>query len=199
MLQHLRTEDVRLGTRRLILRAPEMRDAPSITACLKDFDVAKMLTRAPHPYRLKHARDWLDAEPARRASGQARAFAITRRGDDAGFCIGVVSLERRESGRTHLGFWLGQPFWGQGLMSEAVTSVLRYGFTALELDEVHSGYFRDNYASRSVHQKMGFSVTGHDTMHCLARGEDVPHVTVSLLRQEWREPAAPVRVVRQAL
>lgn len=197
MSQQLRTQDVRLGTRRLILRAPELRDAPSITACLKDFDVAKMLARVPAPYRLKHARDWLAAEPGRRASGRSHAFALTRREDDAGFCIGICSLERREHGETHLGFWLGRPFWGQGLMSEAVISVLRYGFTALDLEEIHSGYFRDNYASRSIHQKMGFSVTGEDRMYGLARREDVPHVTVSLLRHEWREPAIPVTVIRQ--
>lgn len=198
MLQQLRTQDFRLGARRLILRAPEMRDAPSITACLKDHDVAKMLARVPSPYRLRDARDWLAAEPGRRASGAATAFAITRRSDSAGFCIGIVSLERRESGHTHLGFWLGQPFWGQGLMTEAVTSVLRYGFTALDLKEIHSGFFRDNHASRALHAKMGFAITGEDMMYCLARKADTLHVTVSLLRHEWREPAAPVRLATPA-
>lgn len=194
MLQQLRSQDVRLGAQRLILRAPEMRDAPSITACLKDFDVARMLARVPAPYRLKHARDWLAELPARRQSGQTHPFALTRRDDAAGFCIGLCSLERREDGLTHLGFWLGRPFWGAGLMSEAVTSVIRYGFTALDLREIHSGFFRDNYASRRIHQKMGFAVTGEDMKYCLARKADTPHVTVSLLRHEWREPAAPVRL-----
>src|SRR5690606_19917449 len=59
MEQNPGSESVRLGTPRLILRAPEMRDAPSITAGLNDFEVASMLARVPAPYRLKHARAWL--------------------------------------------------------------------------------------------------------------------------------------------
>src|SRR5690606_14577945 len=116
MEQNLRSEGVRLGTPRLILRAPAMSDAPSITALMNDWDVARMLAAPPFPYRLRHAREWLARETARRAEGVSYAFALTRRDDAAGFCIGACVLEQREDGHMHLGFWLGRPFWGRGLM-----------------------------------------------------------------------------------
>jgi RimJ/RimL family protein N-acetyltransferase len=195
MLEQLRSQSARLGTRRLILRAPEPYDAPSVTALMGDWEVIRMLAVPPYPYRLTHAREWLDREKARRAAGESYAFALTRREDAAGFCIGVCALNRRGDGQTHLGFWLGRPFHGQGLMSEAATSVLRFGFTALGLKRVHSGYFRDNDASRRVHEKLGFSVTGEDTMYCVARGAEVPHINLALSRHDWRGPAKPVESV----
>ena len=185
----------RLGTRRLILRAQQMSDAPAITACLQDWDVTKTLARVPFPYRLTDAREWLKGEQERRAAGEAYAFAITRRDDPAGFCIGVCALGQREDGEMNLGFWLGRPFWGQGLMTEAVSSVLRFGFVGLGLARIHSGYFRGNEASRRVHEKMGFAVTGEGPMFCRAQGAELPHIDLALPWHGWRGPAKPVELV----
>ena len=198
MLEQLRSQSARLGTHRLILRAPESYDAPSITALMGEWEVIRMLAMPPWPYRLSHARDWLAGERARREAGEGFAFAITRRQDPAGFCIGVCSLNRRGDGQTHLGFWLGKPFWGQGLMSEAATSVLRFGFTALGLKRIHSGYFRDNEASRRVHEKLGFSVTGEDMMYCVARKAEIPHISLALSRHDWRGPERPLSLADPA-
>lgn len=195
MLEQLRSDAVRLGTPRLILRAPQSGDAPAITSGLNDLEVSRMLATVPAPYRLADARDWLGREKARREAGESWDFIVTRREDPAGLCIGMAGLSRRADGQMHLGFWLARPFWGRGLMTEAVTSVLRLGFTALALRHVHSGYFRDNDASRRVHEKMGFAVTGEDMLYCLARKAETPHISLALSRHYWRRPSNTVTAV----
>jgi RimJ/RimL family protein N-acetyltransferase len=195
MERYLRSEEVRLGTPRLILRAPQMWDAPSITALMNDWDVVRMLAAPPFPYRLRHARDWLARETMRRVEGTSWAFALTRREDAAGFCIGACVLEQREDRYMHLGFWLGRPFWRRGLMTEATTSVVRYGFTVLNLPRIQSGYFTDNAASRRIHERLGFTVTSEDTLYCVPRQAETPHVNVTLSRQLWREPVRPLSLL----
>ncbi|MDR0814051.1 MAG: GNAT family N-acetyltransferase [Oscillospiraceae bacterium] len=56
-----------------------------------------------------------------------------------------------------IGYWLGEDYWGQGLMPEAVTAVLRYAFGELKLSRVWAGYFPGNNKSRRVQEKCGFA------------------------------------------
>lgn len=56
-----------------------------------------------------------------------------------------------------IGYWIGVPFWGQGLMPEAVNRLLLYGFNQLELAEIWGGYYEGNQQSRRVQEKCGLS------------------------------------------
>ncbi len=182
---------MRLETDRLILRPPEMADADSITEGLNDWDVARMLGAVPFPYRLADAQEWLAAAPVKRASGQVHAFVLAPR-PGAGACIGVTSLALRDHGDIHLGFWLARPHWGRGLMTEAVSAVLGFGFETLDVPRIHSGCLADNPASLRVHLKLGFAVTGGNVLHCCARNAELPHTCLALTRADWRRMTKPV-------
>ncbi len=55
-----------------------------------------------------------------------------------------------------IGYWIGVPFWGQGLIPEAVEELLRHGFEDLKLDRIWCGYFDGNEKSKRVQEKCGF-------------------------------------------
>lgn len=55
-----------------------------------------------------------------------------------------------------IGYVLSKPYWGQGIMTEAVEEVIRYCFYDLGLDYLYCGHFEENQASKRVIEKTGF-------------------------------------------
>ena len=55
-----------------------------------------------------------------------------------------------------LGYWIGKPFWGQGLIPEASRELLRHAFEELGMRAVWCGYYDGNEKSRKVQAKLGF-------------------------------------------
>jgi RimJ/RimL family protein N-acetyltransferase len=164
--------DQPLTTPRLILRPLRAGDGPRIQAFCGAWPVARMLARVPYPYPDGLAETWIAQQAADRQSGLAYVFAILL--DDE--VIGVIGLERRAHGAYELGYWLGEPWWGQGYMSEAAARVVRFAFDDLKLDRVTASYFADNPASGRVQEKCGFRTTGHGRLACTSRGAEVDAV-----------------------
>ena len=75
-----------------------------------------------------------------------------------------------------IGYWIGVPYWGQGLIPEAVKKLIEYGFEELKLDKIWCGYFDGNEKSKRVQIKCGFRY--HHTQ------ENVPCAIAGLLRTE---------------
>ena len=68
----------------------------------------------------------------------------------------------------HLGYWLGQPYWGDGYMTEAARGFVARIFAARAGDTIYSGAFADNAASLRVQEKLGFARDGETTLYCQA-------------------------------
>lgn len=58
--------------------------------------------------------------------------------------------------QAEIGYWIGKPFWNQGLMTEAVKPLVDFGFNELELNRIWISYFEGNLSSRRVAEKLGF-------------------------------------------
>lgn len=168
-----------LETSRLVLREPGMADAEAIAEYLNDFGVAGNLARVPHPYRLADARAWLRSRRTGMPPGETN-FTI----EVAGECAGAVGFHQGANG-TILGYWLGRPFWGQGIMTEAAAQALDWFFERSDAERVLSGVFAFNAASLAVQRKLGFVETGRSKLHCLARGADLEHIDTELTRSAW--------------
>ena len=90
-----------------------------------------------------------------------------------GALIGVISIERRDSDSHVLGYWLGEPWWGRGLMSEGVECAIGFARDELGLEKLVSAYFTENLASGRIQEKFGFRVETQGRLPCKARGRDV--------------------------
>ncbi len=174
----------KLTTARLRLRPIRRSDAPRAQALCNNWNVARMLSRVPYPNPLEAVEAWTGAQAAAWESGSAYTFVIKHR---VGL-IGVVGVSRRDDGGPgggpgddyEIGYWLGEPWWGQGLMTEAVGRVVDFARAELSLDRLCSDYFTDNPASGHIQAKYGFRITGRGRLNSLSRGCEVDAVFTEL-------------------
>ena len=180
--------DVELSTTRLLLRQPRPDDAPRIARFLNNFRVAGNLSRVPYPYHENDAKAWLKTWRRDRPPSETD-FTIDLPGEGA---IGHCGFHPDAQG-TVIGYWLGEPFWNRGFMSEAAKAALDWYFEATSATYVGSGVFAFNKASLAVQKKLGFTETGSSYRLCLARKEEVRHIDTELTRARWAADRAANR------
>lgn len=73
-----------------------------------------------------------------------------------GLTVGEASNLKLPPDEGEIGYWIGVPYWGQGLIPEATRELIRHGFEDLKLKRLWCGYFDGNQQSRAVQQKCGF-------------------------------------------
>lgn len=161
-----------LRTERLTLRPFRLRDAVRFVALAGDFEVARMTSDIPHPLHLWQSYRWLAP-----AKAEVRYAVVL---DDA--VIGGVGYFSIGPGAGELGFWLGQPYWGEGYGTEAARAVVDYAFGPGGLHTLTSANFVDNPASARILTKLGFTSTGIQRAPCRARGGSVDANTWVLYR-----------------
>lgn len=140
---------VRIQTRRLVLRAPIRGDVPELVKLADNRNIAEKLSTLPSPYT--------------RADGIAFVEIISQRPDERpyamtleGVFIGVVGISFPANQPPELGYWLGEPHWGQGYMQEAVRAVIDAAHQTREFPLIRSRALADNAASLHVLEQMGF-------------------------------------------
>jgi RimJ/RimL family protein N-acetyltransferase len=176
----------RLETGRLLLRPPETGDVAAIVPLIGDFDVAKNLSRAPHPYPESAGYEFIERCAETRDAGTDFTYAITRKSDDAFLgCCGV----HLKDGNFEFGYWLGKPFWGYGYATESARRLAAFAFDELHAPNLVAGWFHDNPASGRVLEKLGCVPNGADQRDCVARGHAVYCHNVKLDREGFERTA----------
>lgn len=174
MFPEIARDDIfRLETERLWLRWPRASDAASFRRLAGDPEVALRTARIPHPYELHDAELFVLSARSENMAGDGLILALTlkREGNEA---IGVVGLHGAKTrGVAMIGFWLGRPFWGQGLMSEAAGAFIDLAFGVTSIERIQSAAAPSNAASLRVHEKLGFVRTGRGLFPAPARGGEV--------------------------
>ena len=110
----------------------------------------------PYPYTLENAHAFLSHVTQEKPE---TTFAIATSSEAIG-CIGLRRGHDIHCKTAELGYWLGEPFWGQGIMSEAVTQFCGYAFEAFALQRIYAEPFESNRASVRVLEKAGFVCEG---------------------------------------
>lgn len=177
--------DQKLKTERLVLGPFREEDADAVCALAGNWNVARMLARVPHPYTRDLAAAWIASCETDRWSGDEITFCIELNGD----AVGSIGLQRNAPGIYEFGYWLGEPWWGQEIMTEAAREVVRFAFNELGAKTLISGHFLDNAASGRVLKKCGFRYAGETMQHCVARGEAVAHRNFERGRDEGQDRA----------
>ena len=182
---HASGSDV-LMTQRLILRRWNQKDAEDLYRYACDPDVGPIAGWPPHknPDESRAViRDVLNGR---------EAYAICLKED--GRAIGAIELKL--NGHTDLtdrddeceiGYWLGKPFWGRGIVPEAVTEMLRRAFEDIGMQKVWVGYYEGNSKSKRVQEKCRFRFQRK------SEGVDVPLMqekrtgyVSSLTKDQWQ-------------
>ena len=139
------------------IRLWNAQDADALVKYANNYHIWKNLRDGfPHPYTAQNARDFLKA-----AAGQnpATYFAIATAEEAIGG-IGVTLNHDVHRLTAEMGYWLGEPFWGKGIMTEAVTAFTDFAFEQFGLVRIYAEPYATNQASCRVLEKAGFQLEG---------------------------------------
>lgn len=175
-----------LETKRLILRPWEEADAEILYQYAKDPKVGPLAGWPVHT-SVDNSREII--RNVLSAEGNY-AVLLKETGEPVG-CVGLMIGE--ESGlklpkdEAEIGYWLGVPYWGQGIIPEAAGELIRFAFEELGLANLWCGYFVGNDKSKRVQEKLGFvhQCTRENVKLTLlneVRDENVSKLT----KEDWR-------------
>lgn len=171
-----------LVTERLVLRTPHKDDLDALADLANNARIATMVSRMPHPYRRSDAADFV-LRAKKGAIGKC-VYAITWA--ETGEFLGCCGLEPQDDQRTlELGYWIGEPNWGQGIATEAAHALIDMAFRTRAIDQIDGRCRVTNPASRRVLQKSGFQFQGTGMINSLALGSVVPVEWFRLDRSTW--------------
>jgi ribosomal-protein-alanine N-acetyltransferase len=152
-------EKKQIETARLILRRICRTDAEDMFAYASLPCVTRYLTWQEHPDIL-HTKRYLAYLDTRYRVGQFFDFAIVLR--DSGRMIGTIGFVSFDENNSigEVGYVLHPDFWNQGIMTEALGALIRFGFEELSLHRIEATYMPENLASRRVMEKCGMTFEG---------------------------------------
>ncbi len=175
-----------LETERLILRPWTEDDAPELYRYAKDPRVGPAAGWPAHR----------DAENSRQVIRDVlsapETYAIVLK--SSGLPAGSIGFHRNDlasdDDEAELGYWIGVPYWGQGLVPEAGREMLRHAFEDLGLARVWCGYYDGNVRSKRVQEKLGFRYQWTSENVPVPQLGEVRRGYVNLLtKEEWLENA----------
>jgi ribosomal-protein-alanine N-acetyltransferase len=142
-------------------------DLPSLVQYANNVEIARyLIDMFPHPYTVADGQAYLEFA----TSLAGNIFAI----DVAGQAVGSIALHLQSDihrKNAELGFWLAQPFWGQGIITQAVREMVAYGFQAFDITRIFARPFGTNRASQRVLEKAGFVLEAQFTQTLFKNGE----------------------------
>jgi RimJ/RimL family protein N-acetyltransferase len=173
-----------LTTKRLLLRQIQPTDAEALFAILSDRQVTEFYGHEPHQ-SLDDTRELIRQIQARYARREALRWGITLQGEDG--LIGSCGLHHLDAGfhRAETGYELNRAFWGKGIMTEAVSAILTYGFTELGLHRVEAIIDIVNERSKGLLLKLGFTYEGNLRQRYFFRNHFEDEHYFGLLKDEW--------------
>ena len=175
-----------METQRLLLRRWQESDAEDLYLYARDPEVGPIAGWPPH----ESVEESLSV--IQNVLSGPEAYAICLKED--GRAIGAIELKLKGHSdlvegddEGELGYWLGKPFWGRGLMPEAVREMLRHAFEDLGMARVWCAYYDGNTKSKRVQEKCGFRYrwTSRDVDVPLLHEKRTGHVNC-LTKEEWR-------------
>lgn len=169
---------------RILLKTCELRsfrpsDAPSLALHANNRRVwINLRDRFPHPYALEHAEEFIHAVTTTPPESH---FAIVVDGAAAG-AIGLMFQDDVYRRSAEVGYWLGEPFWGRGIVTEALRTITEWGFERFDLCRIYACVFEWNPASVRVLEKAGYEVEGRHRKAVTKDGHTVDQVMLSIVR-----------------
>jgi RimJ/RimL family protein N-acetyltransferase len=140
----------------------------------------------PHPYTLADAREYISHYAGR---SEAPGFAI----DLAGEAVGSIALHPQQDVArlsAELGYWLAEPYWNQGIMTEAVKAVTHFGLSQLGFIRIYAQPFEWNQASMRVLEKAGYTFEGRHRKAVTKDGQTIDEFVYAILHNDLRSDPA---------
>jgi [ribosomal protein S5]-alanine N-acetyltransferase len=155
-------------------------DLDSLVKHANNWNVARNMTdKFPFPYTEKDGCSFIE----RAMKGlPIHIFAIEIGGQSVGG-IGIHPQDDIHCKNAELGYWLAEPFWGHGVMTEAVKEMVEYAFSTFDIDRVFARPFGTNKASQRVLEKAGFKLEARFENALFKKGEYLDELIYAVRRE----------------
>lgn len=172
-----------IETERLMLREIMIGDAAALHRYWSDEDVTEFMVLDPFA-KIADTQQMIVLLAGLFADGAGVRWAIA--GKEDGMVLGTCGFHnlKPEHFRAEMGYEMGKEYWGRGLMAEALTAILRYGFEAMDFNRVEAFVNAGNTRSLRILEKLGFRLDGTLREYELARSRFVDQHCLSLLRKD---------------
>lgn len=174
----------KLQTERLILRKLEITDANDVFSYAKDPEVAKYVTWEPHK-SVEDTKGFINCTIERCNSGEAWEWGIELKGTARIIgAMGFVRLDPKNSCGL-IGYVLSKQYWGQGMMTEAVTRLISFGFEDMKLNRIEAIHVLENEASGKVMKKSGMLFESVLRQKLFAKGKFWDVKQYAIIKEDW--------------
>ncbi|MBQ4821971.1 GNAT family protein [Aquimarina sp. MMG016] len=139
----------------LVLRPWKMDDLENLVVYANNYKIARNLTnKFPYPYTEEDGVRFINYTLEDKT---AHIFAIEINGEVCGG-IGLHPHTDVECKNAELGYWLAEPFWGRGIMTQAIKEIIDYGFAKIDINRIFARPYGSNIGSQKVLEKTGFKL-----------------------------------------
>ncbi|WP_053220197.1 GNAT family N-acetyltransferase [Virgibacillus senegalensis] len=156
---------------------------------------------------MEHLQEWLPLIGKNKRQEDTEAFiksSLNQMSENNGFQAGIwhqgkiagvigfhyINWSNRT---TSIGYWLGDSFEGNGLMTKACRAMIDYAFEVWRLNRVEIRAAEENDRSRAIPERLGFKQEGTIRQAELLKEEYVDHIVYGLLAEEWdKQPLSPI-------
>lgn len=162
------------------LRPWNIEDAESLVENANNFDIARFMSDAFHnPYTLEDAKNFIafatKDEPI-------HIFAIEIDGKAVGG-IGIHPQVDIMKKNAELGYWLGEKYWGNGIISRAIREIIPWAFNTYDITRIYARPFGTNIASQKVLEKAGFVLEARIKENIFKNGAYLDELIYAIRRQ----------------
>jgi RimJ/RimL family protein N-acetyltransferase len=180
-----------LSLTRCRVRSWRESDAPSIATHANNRRVwINLRDRFPHPYALADAQAFIRDAHARTPETR---FAIAVEAEAVGG-IGYMLHDDVERVSAEIGYWLGEAYWGRGIMTEAVAAVTAHAIRAHDLTRVFAVPFEWNAASFRVLEKAGYVCEGRMSRSAIKDGQVVDQLLYAFVTRPTPKTSTAVGI-----
>jgi RimJ/RimL family protein N-acetyltransferase len=135
--------------------------------------------RFPHPYTRADADAWVQQVAGQDPPMQC---GVEVEGEVVGG-IGLTLQEDVHRRSAEIGYWLGEPFWGRGIMSEVVPAFTAYAFATFDVCRLYATVFEWNPSSARILEKAGYVLEGHLRKSVTKDGWTIDQLLYALVRE----------------
>lgn len=168
----------------LTLSGVIMEDKSALLEHLQTKEIYDTTMNIPFPYFESDADWWLNKQVERTRRQEKETTFALRDSEKLIGVLGADSLELAISHRAEIGYWLAKPYWGRGIMTDAVRAYVRYAFAELSVARLTAHVFAFNRGSARVLEKNGFTLEGRLRKHFSKNGELIDGFLYGLLKEE---------------
>lgn len=161
------------------LRPWTINDLDNLVTYGNNPNIAKFMSDGfPNPYTPEKGKTFIENAVQ---DSPVRIFAIDIDGKAVGG-IGIHPQSDIHRKNAELGYWLAEPFWGKGIISDAIKQIVDHAFNNFDIDRIFARPFGTNIASHKVLEKAGFKLEARFEKTLIKNGEYLDELIYAIRR-----------------